>query len=158
MEERIYKYRRDFYYQLLVIYLVFFVLYAVIKGQFFEEKFQLVLNDPIIYILILFIALFLVLVLINIIRSKQIIMQSDRVVLKNRFGSREILFNEILNIRIGKHRKRNQDVPYRIIKLKLLHRRKWLRIRANEYERGSQLIREFLNIRNPHQDGVNKVK
>ena len=96
MDEKVYKYRMDFYYQLLVIYLVFFVLYAVIKGQFFEEKFQLVLNDPIIYILILFIALFLVIVLINIIRNKQIVMQSDRVVLKNRFGSREILFNEIL--------------------------------------------------------------
>jgi hypothetical protein len=156
MDEKVYKYRMDFYYQLLVIYLVFFVLYALIKGQFFEEKFQLVFNDPIIYILILFIALFLVIVLINIIRNRQIIMQSDRVVLKNRFGSREILFNEILNIKIGKHRKRNLDVPYRIIKLKLLHRRKWLRIRANEYERGSQLIREFLNIKNPHQDRVNK--
>lgn len=156
MDERVYKYRMDFYYQLLVIYLVFFVLYAVIKGQFFEEKFQLVFNDPIIYILILFIALFLVIVLINIIRNRQIIMLNDRVVLKNRFGSREILYNEILNIKIGKHRKRNRDIPYRIIKLKLLHRRKWLRIRANEYERGSQLIREFLNIKNPHQDRVNK--
>jgi hypothetical protein len=156
MDEKVYKYRMDFYYQLLVIYLVFFVLYAVIKGQFFEEKFQLVFNDPIIYILILFIALFLVIVLINIIRNRQIIIQNDRVVLKNRFGSREILFNEILNIKIGKHRKRNLDVPYRIIKLKLLHRRKWLRIRANEYERGSELIREFLKIKNPHQGRVNK--
>jgi hypothetical protein len=157
MEEKVYKYRMDFYYQLLVIYLVFFVLYAVIKGQFFEEKFQLVLNDPIIYILVLFIALFLVLVLINIIRNKQIVMQNDRVVLRNRFGSREILFNEILNIKIGRHRKRNLDVPYRIIKLKLLHRRKLLRIRANEYERGSELIREFLKIKNPHQEGVKKT-
>ncbi len=153
MEDRVYKYRMDFYYQQLVIYLVFFVLYAVIRGQFFEEKFQLVFNDPIIYILILFIALFFVIVLVNIIRNRQIILKSDRVVLKNRFGSREILFNEILNIKIGKRRKRNEEVPYRIIKLKLLKRRKWLRIRANEYERGSELIREFLNIKNPRHDG-----
>jgi hypothetical protein len=153
MEDRVYKYRMDFYYQQLVIYLVFFVLYAVIKGQFFEQKFQLVFYDPIIYILILFIALFLVIVLTNIIRNRQIILKDDRIVLKNRFGSREILFGEILNIKIGKRRKRNRDVPYRIIKLKLLHRRKWLRIRANEYERGSELIREFLNIKHPHNEG-----
>jgi hypothetical protein len=153
VEDRVYKYRMDFYYQQLVIYLVFFVLYAVIRGQFFEEKFQLVFNDPIIYILILFITLFLVIVLVNIVRNRQIILKSDRVVLKNRFGSREIIFNEILNIRIGKRRKRNEEVPYRIIKLKLLKRRKWLRIRANEYERGSELIREFLNIKNPRHDG-----
>jgi hypothetical protein len=156
MEDRIYKYRMDFYYQLLVIYLVFFVLYAVIRGQFFEEKFQLVFNDPLIYILILFIALFLVIVLVNIIRNRQIIMKDDRVVLKNRFGSREILFNEILNIKIGKHRKRNTEVPYRIIKLKLLNRRKWLRIRANEYERGPELIREFLGLKYPRHDGSTK--
>jgi hypothetical protein len=152
MENRVYKYRMDFYYQLLVIYLVFFVLYALIRGQFFEEKFQLVFNDPIIYILILFIALFLVIVLTNIVRNRRIILKDDRVVLKNRFGSREILFGEILNIKIGKRRKRNRDVPYRIIKLKLLHRRKWLRIRANEYERGPELIKEFLNIKHLHQE------
>jgi hypothetical protein len=153
MEDKVYKYRMDFYYQLLVIYFVFFALYAVIKGQFFEEKFQLVFNDPIIYILILFIAISLVVVIVNIIRNRQIILKSDRVVLKNRFGSREILFNEVLNIKIGKRRKRYEEVPYRIIKLKLTGRRKWLRIRANEYERGSELIREFLKIKNPRIEG-----
>jgi len=153
MEDKVYKYRMDFYYQLLVIYFVFFALYAVIKGQFFEEKFQLVFNDPIIYILILFIAFSLFIVVSNIIRYRQIILKSDRIVLKNRFGSREIFFNEILNIKIGKRRKRFEEAPYRIIKIKLTQRRKWLRIRANEYERGPELIREFLKIKNPRTEG-----
>lgn len=157
MEDKVYKYRMDFYYQLLVIYFVFFVLYAVIKGQFFEEKFQLVFNDPIIYILILFIVISLLIVVINIIRNRQIILKSDRIVLKNRFGSREIFFNEILNIRIGKRRKRYEEAPYRIIKIKLTQRRKWLRIRANEYERGPELIREFLKIKNPRNEGGAKA-
>jgi len=153
MEDKVYKYRMDFYYQLLVIYFVFFVLYAVIKGQFFEEKFQLVFNDPIIYILILFIAISLFIVVANIIRYRQIILKSDRIVLKNRFGSREIFFNEILNIKIGKHRKRFEEAPYRIIKIKLTQRRKWLRIRANEFVKGPELIREFLKIKNPRTEG-----
>lgn len=156
MEDKVYKYRMDFYYQLLVIYFVFFVLYAVIKGQFFEEKFQLVFDDPIIYILILFIAISLLIVIANIVRNRQIMLKSDRIILKNRFGSREIFFKEILNVKIGKRRKRFEDVPYRIIKLKLSHRRKWLRIRANEYERGSELIREFLKIKNPRTEGGTK--
>jgi uncharacterized membrane protein len=100
MEDKIYKYRMDFYYQSLVIYFVFFVLYAVIKGNFFEEKFQLVLNDPIIYILIFFIAVFLIIIIVNIITNRQIILKNDRIVMKNRFGSREIFYNEILNVRI----------------------------------------------------------
>jgi len=153
MDDKVYKYRMDFYYQLLVIYFVFFVLYAVIKGQFFEEKFQLVFNDPIIYILILFIAISLLIVVVNIIRNRQIILKSDRIVLKNRFGSREIFFNEILNIKIGRRRKRYEETPFRIIKIKLIQRRKLLRIRANEYERGPELIREFLKIKNPRTEG-----
>jgi hypothetical protein len=149
MEDKIYKYRMDFYYQSLVIYFVFFVLYAVIKGNFFEEKFQLVLNDPIIYILIFFIAVFLIIIIVNIITNRQIILKNDRIVMKNRFGSREIFYNEILNVRIGRRRKRSTDTPYRIIKLKLKNRKKWLRIRANEFERGAELIREFLKIKSP---------
>jgi hypothetical protein len=69
--------------------------------------------------------------------------------MKNRFGSREILFNEILSIKIGRQRKRYRDTPYRIIKLKLKNRRKRLRIRANDFERGPELIKEFLRIKNP---------
>ena len=138
----------DIYYQLLLIYVGFLFLYAVIKGRFFEEKFTLVFNDPIIYILMIFIAIFFLVALAQIITSRQIILKSDRAILKNRFGSREIMFNEILSVKIGRKRKRNDD-PYRIIKIKLLNRRKWLRIRSNDFERGSELIREFLKIKNP---------
>lgn len=149
MEDRVYKSRLDLYYQTLVIYLVFFILYAVIKGKFFEEQFTLVFHDPIIYILIIFIPIFLFILAVNIIRGRQIILKSDRIILKNRFGSREILFNEILNIKIGRKRKRYEEAPYRIIKIKLRNRRKWLRIRANDFERGPELIKEFLRIKNP---------
>jgi hypothetical protein len=149
MEERVYKSRMDLYYQLLVLYLVFFILYILIKGKFFEEKFELVFNDPIIYILIIFIPIFFLIVVVNIIRSRQIILRDDRIILKNRFGSREILFSEVINIKIGRKRMRREDIPYRIIKLKLRNRRKQLRIRANEFERGPELIREFLNIKKP---------
>lgn len=149
MEEKVYKYRMDLYYQLLLIYVGFFFVYAVIKGKFFEEKFTLVFNDPIIYILALFIALFFLVVLLNLITSRQIILKSDRAILKNRFGSREILYSEILNIKIGRKRRSNTEHPYRIIKIKLVNRRKWLRIRANDFEHGSELIKEFLKIKNP---------
>ncbi|MGA2668439.1 MAG: hypothetical protein ABSF32_05925 [Ignavibacteria bacterium] len=149
MEEKVYKYRMDVYYQTLVLYLVFFFLYALIKGKFFEEKFELVFNDPIIYIFIIFIPIIFLFVLLNFIRGRQIILLTDRIVLKNRFGKREILNNEILNIKIGRKRKRREDMPYRIIKLKLRNRKKWLRIRANDFEHGSELIREFLRIKNP---------
>ena len=138
----------DLYYQLLLIYVGFFFLYAVIKGRFFEEKFTLVFNDPILYILAIFIALLFLIAVWNLMTSRKIILKEDRAILKNRFGSREILYNEILNIKIGKKR-RSMETPYRIIKIKLMNRRKWLRRRANDFERGSELIREFMKIKNP---------
>jgi len=148
MDDKIYKYRMDFYYQTLVIYFLFFIVYAIIKGSFFEEKFQLVFNDPIIYILIIFISIFLVIVILNIIRSRQIIMKNDRVAIKNRFGGREIFFNEILDIKIVKKRIPKEHIPFKIIKLKLKNRKRLLRIRANDYEHGGELIKEFLRIKN----------
>jgi hypothetical protein len=148
MEEKIHKHRMDFYYQSLVIYLLFFAAYVLIKGTI-GESFRSLYNDPIFYILIFFIVVFLFIVIVNIIRAPTIVLRSDRIIFKNRFGSREVLFTDILSIKIGRRRKSDEEMTYRIIKLKLKHRRKQLRIRANDFERGTELIKEFLKIKHP---------
>jgi hypothetical protein len=149
MEDKIHKYRMDFYYQSLVIYLIFFAAYVLIRGSV-ESNFKALFDDPIFYILIFFISIFLVVVIINIIRSPMIILQNDRMILKNRFGSREIMFNDIIHVRIGRKRRPQEDEHYRIIKLKLKHRRRQFRIRANDFERGAELIKDFLKIKQGH--------
>lgn len=148
MEEKVHKYRMDFYYQSLVIYLLFFAAYVLIKGSI-GESFKLLYNDPIFYILVIFIILFLGIVIVNLIRAPMIILKSDKIVFKNRFGSREVMLSDIINVKIGKRRKVEEETTYRIIKLKLKHRRKQLRIRANDFERGNDLIKEFLKIKHP---------
>ena len=150
MEEKVHKYRLDFYYQSLVIYLLFFTAYVLVKGTI-GESFRSLYNDPIFYILIIFIVIFLFIVIVNIIRAPMIILKKDRIVFRNRFGSREVMLGDIINVKIGRRRKADEEVTYRIIKLKLKHRRKQLRIRANDFERGGELIREFLKIKNPVQ-------
>lgn len=148
MQEKIHRHRMDFYYQSLVIYLLFFAAYVLIKGTV-GESFKSLYNDPIFYILILFILIFLVIVTINIIRAPMIILKDDRIIFKNRFGEREVLLSDIINVKIGRRRKHDEEMTYRIIKLKLKHRRKQLRIRANDFERGSELINEFIKIKQP---------
>lgn len=149
MEEKVYKFRLDFYYQSLVIYLIFFAAYVLIRGSF-SESFKILYGDAIFYILFIFIALFLVIVLMNIIRSPMIILKDDRVEFKNRFGSRDVLYTDILNIKIGRRRHAEEETTFRIIKLKLKNRKRMLRIRANDFEKGSELIREFLKIKHQH--------
>ncbi|MGH2574143.1 MAG: hypothetical protein ACRDFC_00425 [Ignavibacteria bacterium] len=158
MEAKIYKYKMDFYYQTLVIYFLFFIIYASVKGSFFEEKFQLVFKDPIIYILIFFILIFLIAVILNIVRSRQIVLMNDRLIFKNRFGGREILYIEILSVKISKKRIPKDYSPYKIIKLKLKDRKRLLRIRANDFERGGELIKELLKIKSSHGGVLNAKK
>lgn len=146
MEEKIHKHRLDFYYQSLVIYLIFFAAYVLLRGSF-SESFKVLYGDPIFYILILFITLFLVIVVINIIRSPMIILKDDRIQFKNRFGSRDVLYSDIINVKIGKRKRAEEETTFRIIKLKLKNRKRMLRIRANDFERGNDLIREFLKIK-----------
>jgi hypothetical protein len=153
MLEKIHKHRMDFYYQSLVIYLLFFAAYVLIRGTL-GESFKALYNDPIFYILILFIIIFLFLVVLNTIRSPMIILKSDRITFRNRFGERDVLFSDILNVKIGRRRKREEEMTYRIIKLKLKNRRKQLRIRANDFERGGELINEFLKIKQQPQGNV----
>jgi hypothetical protein len=148
MEEKVHRHRMDFYYQSLVIYLLFFAAYVLIKGSI-GESFRMLYGDPFFYILIIFIVIFLVIVVVNIIRAPMIILKPDRIVFKNRFGSRDVMLSDIINVKIGKRRRAEEEMTYRIIKLKLKHRRKQLRIRANDFERGGELIKEFLRIKNP---------
>lgn len=150
MEEKVYKYRLDFYYQSLVIYLIFFAAYVLIRGTV-GESFNLLYHDPIFYILIFFIVIFLGIVIINIVRAPMIILKSDKIILKNRFGSREVMLSDIMDIKIGRKRRADEEITYKIIKLKLKNRRKMLRIRANDFERGNELIKEFLKIKTPSQ-------
>jgi hypothetical protein len=146
MEEKVHKHRMDFYYQSLVIYLLFFAAYVLIRGTA-GESFKELYNDPIFYILIIFIAVFLFIVVMNIIRAPMIILKDDRIIFKNRFGSREVMLSDIINVKIGRRRRADEEMTYRIIKLKLKHRRKQLRIRANDFERGNELIKEFIKIK-----------
>lgn len=47
MEEKIFKYKLDFYYQQSLIYLLTLVMYAGIRGSFIEDQFSFVFRDPI---------------------------------------------------------------------------------------------------------------
>lgn len=148
MQERIYKYKLDFYYKSLIIYLITLIVYILIKGRFFHERFEVVVKDPIIYIIIIFIAFFLIVLLANAIRAREIIIDSRKIIFKNRFGQREIEIKEILQVRFSREkRQRNAERSnVRIVKLKLRNRKRLLRIRLNDFQDERELIHEFVTI------------
>ncbi|MBC8489869.1 MAG: hypothetical protein ISS16_06420 [Ignavibacteria bacterium] len=153
-EKRIYKYRLDFYYKSLIVYLLFFIVYVAIKGNFFEEKFEIVFQDPIIYICLLFILFFLFVLVTNTIRAREIVFEGNKIIIKNRFGQREILINEIIAIKFSRRKqyRREDKSQVRIAKLKLKNRKRFLRIRLNDFDDTHELMNEFRNISKLHHE------
>lgn len=144
MGERVYKYKLDFYYKSLIIYLITLIAYILIKGRFFQERFEVVVKDPIIYIIVIFILFFLIVLIANAIRAREIIIDSNKIIFKNRFGQRQVTFNEILHIRFSRERRtREERSDVRIVKLKLRNRKRLLRIRLNDFQDERELMGEF---------------
>ncbi len=147
-EERVYKYKLDFYYKSLIIYLITLFGYILIKGNFTHATFEVVIKDPIIYIIIIFIVFFLIILISNAVRAREIIFNERVITFKNRFGEREVGYNEILTVRFSKEKRisKEERSEVRIVKLKLKDRKRFLRIRLNDFQNETELIKEFKNI------------
>lgn len=148
MTQRIYKYKLDFYYKSLIIYLITLIAYILIKGRFFHESFEVVVKDPIIYIIAIFIIFFLIVLMLNAIRAREIIINDANIIFKNRFGQREVKINEILNVRFSRKKRhaREERSDVSIVKLKLKNRKRLLRVRLNDFQHERELMNEFKNI------------
>jgi len=148
MGERVYKYKLDYYYKSLIIYLITLIAYILIKGNFSHATFEVVVKDPIIYIILIFIGFFLIVLISNAIRARQIIFSDRKIIFKNRFGQREIGFNEVLHVRFSRPKRLSKEErsEVRIVKLKLLNRKRFLRVRLNDFQNEKELISEFRNI------------
>jgi hypothetical protein len=148
MDGRIYKYKLDFYYKSVIVYMLFLIVYVIINGQFFAKQFTDLYKDPIIYISLIFILYTFFVLLKNTIRAKEIIFEDDKFIIKNRFGQREILFSEILIIKFSREKKYGSERKgnVRRVRMKLANRKRYLRIRLSEFWEEKKLIQEFKNV------------
>ena len=144
MEQRTYKYNLDFYYKSLLLYMIFLICYVLLKGSFGDDKFEVVLKDPLIYVVSIFILFFLVVVISAYIRRRVIVFEDDRFLIRNRFGERVILFSDIISMKFSRQRgERKYRSSVRMVKLKLRNRKRLLRIRLGEFENDIKLYKEF---------------
>jgi hypothetical protein len=145
VKERIYKYKLDFYYKSLIIYLVTLIIYIIIKGRFFHASFEVVVKDPIIYIIAIFILFFLTMLLANTLRAREIIIKENLIIFRNRFGQREVENSDILGVRFSREKKRSRKdrSDVRFVKLKLKNRKRLFKIRLNDYQDEVELANEF---------------
>jgi len=148
MDGKIFKYKLDFYYKSVIVYMLFLILYVIINGTFFAKQYTDLYKDPIIYISLIFILYTLFILLKNMIRAKEIIFEEDKFIIKNRFGQREVLFSDILMIKFSREKKYGGSRKGNVsrVRMKLKERKRLLRIRISEFWDEKKLINEFRNV------------
>ena len=142
---KIFKARLDYYYKLLVIYFVFLIAYAMLRGTFIAKEFTIVLHDPILYITAFFVIYTFLAYLISIIKSKELHFYENRFEIKNRFGKREIFFKDIVYVKFSRERRKYKAGKSSVkrVRIKLLIKKKLLRIRLSEFNDEKKLYEEF---------------
>jgi len=148
MGQRTFKYKLDFYYQQALLYLLVFLMYAGIKGSFFENQFSFVFKDPIVYIMMFFVAIALVTLLLNLGRNRKLVITDDRMIFHSHSREREILFSDIEWMHIGRERMVQTAGHFQLIVFKMKARKRLFRIRVGRYARDRELVAEMERIAN----------
>jgi len=148
--QRVYKYKLDFYYILLIVYMLFLIVYILLNGFVLNRQFKDLYSDPIVYVSLIFIIFFLILLIINVIRVREIVFEDTKMLIRNRFGQREILFSEIQSLKFSKVRRKRvngiRKSEISRVKIYLTGRKRPLRIRINVYWDEKKLLNEFRQL------------
>ena len=139
-EEHVFTYKLDFYYQSALIYLITLILYGGIRGNFVEQKFEYVLNDPIMYIILFFVVVSFVTLVLNMLRNRRLILTGDAIIFRHRWLDRTIAIAEIEWMHIGRELGVQTGGRFQAIVFKIKGKRRFIRIRIGRYERERDLL------------------
>jgi hypothetical protein len=145
-QEKVFKYKLDFFYQSALLYLVTLILYGGIRGNFVEKKFEYVLSDPIVYIICFFVLMSIVALALNALRHRQLAVTHDAIVFRHRWAERRIAIADIEWMHIGREITVQTSGRFQVIVFKLRNRRRQFRIRVGRYERERELVAEMTRI------------
>ncbi len=144
--KKIFKYNMSFYYQSTIIYFIVFILYVVIRGEFIENSYKLMTNDPIIYFFAIIVFVSLVSLLYNLYTNKYLEITEGSISFVNRFAIKTFHFDQLSEIKISNPRQRLRNRAFRLIRIKLKYRRRPVIIRPYDYENENELINIFIEL------------
>jgi len=140
-EDATFKYKLDFYYQSALIYLITLIAYGGIKGSLVDQKFEYVLSDPLMYIIIFFVVMAFVTLGLNALRNRKLVLTNDAIVFRHRWAERRIPIDDIEWMHIGRESGVRTGGRFQAIVFKLKNKRRLYRIRVGRYERERELVR-----------------
>jgi hypothetical protein len=111
-----------------------------------EQKFEYVLGDPIIYIIMFFVLMSLVTLGLNALRNRRLIITADTIIFRHRWHERRVPFADIEWLHIGREAHVQTGGRFQVIVFKLQGRRRLFRVRVGRYERERELVAEMTRI------------
>ena len=148
LKKNIYKYNMSFYYKSTIIYLLVFLIYVIIRGEFIEGSYILVTKDPIIYFFGIIVLVSIISLLYNLYKNRHLEISENKISFVNRFRTKSILLEQISFIKLFGEKEGNSGRAFRLIRIKLINRKRPVLISPYDYENEGDLINEFQNLKN----------
>lgn len=143
---KVFRYKLDFYYQQSLLYLVTLICYAGVRGTFDFEKLPTLVEDPILYIIMVFVIISFVVLLLNRARDRKLIITEEKIIFHHKFHERQIPFTDIEWFHIGRERAVQTAGRSQVIVFKIKDRRRLFRVRVGRYEHEKELMAEIQRI------------
>ncbi|MDP4114846.1 MAG: hypothetical protein Q8903_01855 [Bacteroidota bacterium] len=139
-----FKYNLSFYYISTIVYLLVFIVVAIVFGKITDKGFTLGLSS-IIYLAGLIAAYSLLSLLYNIYKNKELIITETAIVIKTSFSKKSIEKDKIILIKLIKSKLIKDN--YSIFVIGILHKKRKLFIRPNDYENSEVLIKSLMEFK-----------
>lgn len=143
----VFKYNMSFYYKSTIIYFIVFVLYLVIRGEFVEDSFTLVISDPVLYFLGLIVIFSIAALLYNQLLNKHIEVTDNGIAFINRFKERRFNKNQIVFIKFFRQKGSTRSKRMRIVRIKIENRLRPIMFRISDYDNEDDLYNDILEMK-----------
>ncbi len=144
---KIFHKRLDFYWKFIALYAVALIAYALLKGSIAGYTITLVLVDPVVMLLALFIAAAFFALIYQTITNRTIIVGEDFITLKSRRREKKYVKEMIRRVSIGKDRKVRISRAPKVIKIWLNNRKKPVKIKPSTYWDERELVQAVSNLK-----------
>jgi cytochrome c biogenesis factor len=146
-EKKEFRQRLDFYWQSLSAYSVVLIVYVLLRSTIESGSVTFDYHDPLLWLLGLFILIALVGLSFSAFRRRAVIVEKDRIIFKNRFGSKEYTANDIVSISLGRDGMVQVKNLYPMIRIKLNSRKRMLRLRPTFFHNPEELIESVKDLK-----------
>ena len=143
----VFQYNMSFYYKSTIIYFIVFVLYLIIRGEFVEDSFTLVISDPVLYFLGLIVIVSIAALLYNQMLNKNIEIAGNGIAFINRFKERRFNKEQLVFIKFFRQKGSTRSKRMRIVRIKIENRLRPIMFRISDYENEDDLYNKILEMK-----------